>query len=191
VATTRSNNRRRSLRLRLADRARDDRGVALVEFAIILPAFLLILLGVMDFGKVFNYWQSATQAASTGARAGAVDHWPGTCTAGDPPVRTTPCTLQAWVRSQLKTRELYDDAHVCVRFPDTGGATSATAPGNRIQVLVRVPYAIPLVNAFAHGAAVQLNSSATMRIEVDSAATLGTPVAIDPAQNIPSGETCS
>jgi Flp pilus assembly protein TadG len=141
----------------------------------------------MDFGKVFNYWQSATQAASTGARAGAVDRWPDTCTAGDPPVSTTPCTLQDWVRSQLKTRELYDDAHVCVRFPDGG----ATAPGNRIQVLVRVPYGIPLVNAFAKGASVQLNSSATMRIEVDSAATIGTPVAIDPAQNIPPGETCS
>jgi len=29
-----------------------------------MPAFLLILLGVMDFGKVFNYWQSGTQAAA-------------------------------------------------------------------------------------------------------------------------------
>jgi hypothetical protein len=181
VAKARSHNRRRSLRLRLADRARDDRGVALVEFAIILPAFLLILLGVMDFGKVFNYWQSATQAASTGARAAAVDRWPTSCSAGDPPAPTSPCTLQAWVRSQLKTRELYDDAHVCVRFPDTGGAT---APGNRIQVLVQVPYGIPLVNAFAKGAAVRLKSSATMRIEVDSNSTIGTPVAIDPADNI-------
>jgi Flp pilus assembly protein TadG len=180
VATAQLHSRRRSLRLRLANRARDDRGVALVEFAIILPAFLLILLGVMDFGKVFNYWQSATQAASTGARAGAVDHWPASCMAGDPPVTTSACTLQDWVRSQLKTRELYDDAQVCVKFPDS----DATAAGNRLQVLVRVPYAIPLVNAFAHGAAVQLNSSATMRIEVDSAATIGTPVAIDPADNI-------
>lgn len=100
---------------------------------------------------------------------------------------TSSCTLQDWVRSQLKTRELYNDAHICVRFPDG----DATAPGNRIQVVVRVPYGIPLVNAFAKGAAVQLNSSATMRIEVDSAATIGSPVAIDPAQNIPTGETCS
>jgi hypothetical protein len=181
VATARSNNRRRSLRLRLADRARDDRGVALVEFAIILPAFLLILLGVMDFGKVFNYWQSATQAASTGARAGAVDRWPASCvTAVDPTVTSTSCTLQQWVRSQLKTKELFSDAHVCVTFPDGG----LTAPGNRIQVRVRVPYGIPLVNAFANGAAVNLNSSATMRIEVDSNSTIGTPATIDPAQNI-------
>jgi hypothetical protein len=181
VAKARSHNRRRSLRLRLADRARDDRGVALVEFAIILPAFLLILLGVMDFGKVFNYWQSATQAASTGARAGAVDRWPPTCvTSVNPTVTSGSCTLQQWVRSQLKTKELFNDAHVCVVFPDTG----ATAPGNRIQLRVQVPYEIPLVNAFAKGAAVRLRSSATMRIEVDSNGAIGTPVPITTVGNI-------
>jgi Flp pilus assembly protein TadG len=150
-----------------------------------MPAFLLILLGVMDFGKVFNYWQSGTQAAAVGARAAAVDDWPKTCFAGVPPVHSTTCTLQQWVRSQLKTRELYDDANVCVAFPDTAAAGGTNhSPGNRIVVRVRVPYGIPLVNSLAHGAAVNLRSSATMRIEVDSAPPSGPSNPILTADNI-------
>jgi TadE-like protein len=142
-----------------------------VELAIILPAFLLILLGTMDFGKVFNYWQSTTQAAATGARAGAVDHWP----AG--------MTLQEWVRSQLKTKELHDDAEVCVEFPDgTYPDPASTKVGSRITVIVKIDYGVPLVNAFVHGATVPVVGKATMRIEVDSARASG--VDIDPAQNI-------
>ena len=165
--------------------ARDQRGVAVVELAVIMPAFLLLLLGVMDFGKVFSYWQSGTQAAATGARAAAVDQWPATCKAGDPPVTVTNCTLQQWVRSQLKTRELYDDAHVCVTFPDTATAPATNhSPGNRIQVKVQVPYGIPLVNALAHGATVTLRGSATMRIEVDNSPPSGTAFPISSANNI-------
>jgi Flp pilus assembly protein TadG len=158
--------------------------VAVVELAVIMPAFLLILLGVMDFGKVFNYWQTGTQAAAVGARAAAVDNWPASCRAGDPPVVVTTCTLQQWIRSQLKTRELYEDANVCVAFPDiasTGGTN--TSPGHRVIVRVQVPYGIPLVNSLVHGATVRLRSSATMRIEVDSAPAGGT-ANILPADNI-------
>jgi Flp pilus assembly protein TadG len=154
-------------RLRLIRRARDERGAAIVEFAIILPAFLLILLGVMDFGKVMYYFQASTQAASTGARQAAVDRWPDDDTVN----------FQSWVRSQLKTNELRADARVCVVFPD-----AATTPGKRVEVKVQVPYDIPLVNAFTGGNDLLVRTSATMRIEVDSAGASG--VAIDPADDI-------
>jgi len=159
-------------------RLRDERGVAVVEFAVILPAFLMILLGVMDFGKVFSYWQSGTQAASVGARAAAVDNWPGAAATGG-------VTLQQWIVNQLKTKELHDDANVCVSFPDapSGGSTS-TSPGNRVIVRVQVPYGIPLLNSLVHGATVTLRSSATMRIEVDSAPATGTANPISATDNI-------
>jgi Flp pilus assembly protein TadG len=168
-----SYRRREGQRLRFIDRVRNDRGTAVVEFAIILPAFLLILLGVIDFGKVLYYWQSSSQAAATGARAAVVDHWPGD---------DSGTTLQQWVRNQLKTQELYDDANVCVVFPDT----DATSPGNRVEVKVQVPYSLPLVNALAGGNAMLVRGSASMRIEADSAAATG--IAIDPADDI---GTCS
>jgi Flp pilus assembly protein TadG len=173
LVRARSGRRREGQRLRLIERVRGDRGTAVVEFAIILPAFLLILLGVIDFGKVLYYWQSSSQAAATGARAAVVDHWPGD---------DSGTTLQQWVRNQLKTQELYDDANVCVVFPDT----DATSPGNRVEVKVQVPYSLPLVNALAGGNAMLVKGSASMRIEADSAAATG--IAIDPADDI---GTCS
>jgi Flp pilus assembly protein TadG len=160
LARARSHRRREGQRLRLIDRARNDRGTAVVEFAIILPAFLLILLGVMDFGKVLYYWQSSSQAAATGARAAVVDHWPGD---------DTGTSLQQWVRSQLKTQELYDKANVCV-------VIGATSPGNRVEVKVQVPYSLPLVNALAGGNAMLVRGSASMRIEADSASATGVPI---------------
>jgi Flp pilus assembly protein TadG len=172
LARARSDRRREGQRLRLIERVRGDRGTAVVEFAIILPAFLLILLGVIDFGKVLYYWQSSSQAAATGARAAVVDHWPGD---------DSGTTLQQWVRNQLKTQELYDDANVCVVFRD-----DATSPGNRVEVKVQVPYSLPLVNALAGGNAMLVRGSASMRIEADSAAATG--IAIDPADDI---GTCS
>ena len=185
MAQARSSRPCSARRSSVKDRIRNERGVAVVELAVIMPAFLLILLGVMDFGKVFNYWQTGTQAAAVGARAAAVDNWPRTCRAGVPPVLSTTCTLQQWVRSQLKTRELYEDAHVCVAFPDTPSTGETNhSPGNRIVVRVQVPYDIPLVNSLVHGAAVTLRSSATMRIEVDSAPASGTANAISTADNI-------
>jgi Flp pilus assembly protein TadG len=44
-----------------------DDGQSLVEFAIALPLLLLILVGLVDIGRVFHY----TVALSTGAREGA------------------------------------------------------------------------------------------------------------------------
>jgi len=47
---------------------RRDRGAAAVEFALILPALLLILFGIIDFGRMYNAQITASQAAREGAR---------------------------------------------------------------------------------------------------------------------------
>src|SRR5256885_7254199 len=47
------------------------RSQALVEFALTLPVWLVLLLGVMDFGRGFYAAVSAQQAAREGARIGA------------------------------------------------------------------------------------------------------------------------
>lgn len=44
------------------------RGQAMVEFALIIPLFLLILMGIMEFGLVFHEYLVVTQAAREGAR---------------------------------------------------------------------------------------------------------------------------
>jgi Flp pilus assembly protein TadG len=43
-----------------------------VEFALVLPMFLLLLFALVDFGRAFFTWQVVTNASREGARAGAV-----------------------------------------------------------------------------------------------------------------------
>ncbi len=49
-----------------------ERGQSLVEFAMVLPLFLLLLFSIVDFGRAFYTWLVVTNAAREGARAAAV-----------------------------------------------------------------------------------------------------------------------
>src|SRR5450759_4130737 len=53
-------------------RRRSDRGQALVEFAIVIPVFLLLLTGLLDGSRLVFAWNGASQAARNVARTGAV-----------------------------------------------------------------------------------------------------------------------
>jgi Flp pilus assembly protein TadG len=57
---------------RLARNARQDRGAAAVEFALLLPLLLLIVFGIIDFGRALNAQITLTQAAREGARMAAL-----------------------------------------------------------------------------------------------------------------------
>jgi len=48
------------------------RGQSLVEFALLLPVLLLILLGVFDLGRVYNSYIVITNAARDGAYYGSM-----------------------------------------------------------------------------------------------------------------------
>jgi Flp pilus assembly protein TadG len=117
-------------RLRL--RLRDDTGAALVEFALILPVFVLLLFGALDLGKAYNYWIDETQLAHEGARYAAVNKNP------DP----NASNLVTAIRNQADTAELRnggtgsvpDPLRVCVYLPD------GPAVGNRVRVEVTSTY---------------------------------------------------
>jgi Flp pilus assembly protein TadG len=49
--------------------ARDTRGTAMIETALLLPLFLTLLLGIMIYGQYFLLAHSVQQAANDGARA--------------------------------------------------------------------------------------------------------------------------
>lgn len=52
--------------------AASDRGAAAVELALILPVLLLIVFGIIDFGRMLNAQITLTEAAREGARAEAL-----------------------------------------------------------------------------------------------------------------------
>jgi Flp pilus assembly protein TadG len=46
-----------------------DRGAAAVEFALVVPVLLLIVFGIIDFGRLLNAQLQVSEAAREGARA--------------------------------------------------------------------------------------------------------------------------
>jgi Flp pilus assembly protein TadG len=56
------------MRARLFDVVKDHTGSALVEFTIVFPVLILVLLGLAQFGLIFYNYILVTNAAATGAR---------------------------------------------------------------------------------------------------------------------------
>lgn len=53
-------------------RGRDERGAALVEFALILPILVLFVFGIIEFGRAYSARIELTGAVREGARAVAL-----------------------------------------------------------------------------------------------------------------------
>src|SRR4051794_17946290 len=95
----------------------DEAGQALVEFALVLPLLLLLLFGMLDLGKAYNYWNDSTHLTSEAARFATVNRKP------DP---ASALSLQSQIRGQADTAELRTGgtsavaapAQVCVTFPN-------------------------------------------------------------------------
>ncbi|MCB5281957.1 pilus assembly protein [Arthrobacter sp. AL08] len=60
------------------ERSSSERGAAAVEFALIVPLLLLLLLGVIEFGRVFNAQLQLSAAARESVRVMAIQKLPGT-----------------------------------------------------------------------------------------------------------------
>jgi Flp pilus assembly protein TadG len=67
---------------RLARLGRDERGTAVVEFALVLLPLALIVFGILDFGRALEYYNNMTQLAGQGARAASVNQNPDGTAAG-------------------------------------------------------------------------------------------------------------
>jgi Flp pilus assembly protein TadG len=142
----------------LARLRRDESGAALVEFVLVLPLLLLLLLGMLDFGKAYNYWIDTTHLSASGARWAAVNINPG-----------DGATLQESIRDQADTAELRDggtDAiadpvQVCIEFPD--GTSNV---GDPVRVTVTAGYNfLNYINAKTGITEADISGSSTMRLE--------------------------
>jgi Flp pilus assembly protein TadG len=91
----------------------DERGVALVEFALVLPLLLLIVLGIVDFGKAFGYKNQETHLANEAARYAAVNRCAACDSAGQ--------TINQFVRAEADPKELRDNLNMTIAFADSTG----------------------------------------------------------------------
>lgn len=65
-----------------------ESGQAITELAIVLPVLLLVILGILDFGRAVNDWNDETHVANLAARYAAVGSLPtsGPCGTNNPNV---------------------------------------------------------------------------------------------------------
>jgi Flp pilus assembly protein TadG len=111
-------------------------GAALIEFAIVLPLMLLVLLGTLDFGMLFQRYQVVTNAAREGARIAVLPSY------GDEDVEAR---VTEFLTAAGLTEPLLSDptpVRTCEPLP-TGGSI------NVVSVTVEYPYSYSAIGAFA------------------------------------------
>ena len=139
---------------------RGEAGVALVEFALILPILMLLLLGMLDFGRAFNYWLDQTHVANEGSRWAIVNHNPSTVPSQ---------TLQKYLQCTADTKELRNGGTNSVPFPMTVTIAflGAQQVGEPVKVTASTTFnLIPFIGKAAGNlTGLNLAASSTMRLE--------------------------
>ena len=140
---------------RICRRLHQERGQALVEFAVVLPVLILIILGIIYFGRYEDYSNQMTQLAEEGARWAAVNSNPSTSSQ----------TLQTYIQSQAQpelqagSSDVTSPAQIWIYYP-TG---SSNAVGNEVRVCVVATVKYPFFGL--GGTSSTMAQAATMRIE--------------------------
>ena len=104
-----------------------ERGAAAVEFALVLPLFLVLVFGIVDFSRAFNVQLTVSDAAAEGARALATG--------------ATLAVAQQAARAVLQTSVVPASAvtfpaqAACPSPPPAGGARASMTVGTTFQFL--------------------------------------------------------
>jgi Flp pilus assembly protein TadG len=139
-----------------------EAGTAVVEFALIVPLLLLIVFGILDFGRALNYLNDSTQLARSGARWAIVNKPISQLQKAD----GSPCTdsLAQCIKDNAVTGEMRDNTTVCVDF--LGNADPWV--GDPVKVTVDVDFTwLPFIGGKGLGGITSTNmtGSAVMRLE--------------------------
>ena len=119
-----------------AKRNRERKGIAAVEFAMVLPVFMAMMLGIVEFGRAMMVGQLVTNAAREGARQSIIDG-----------------SSNSQVEQQIKdflqdTLNITDPASVLVTITvtpapgndDPGNEVAFAQPRDLCKVEVSIPY---------------------------------------------------
>jgi Flp pilus assembly protein TadG len=125
---------------------RSESGQAAIEYAFVLPAVLLVLFVLVNFGFLFAYWNNEQQLASAAARYAVVGINPGSGSE----------SFKDAILKDASSNVLKDNARVCVTFPD------GRVIGKPVKVTVEYDYTPPFADGFK---LVTLRGTATQRLE--------------------------
>jgi Flp pilus assembly protein TadG len=109
---------------------RSERGAELVEFALILPLLIFIILGLIDFGFMFQRFEVVTNAAREGARIAVLP--------GYAPADVT-ARVQSYLTNGGVAATTSNTTVSVTNVPIAAGAGPALT-GKRVQVTYASPY---------------------------------------------------
>ena len=122
-----------------------ERGAAAVEFALVVPLLIALVLGIVDLGRAYNAQTTLSAAARDGVRVMALQN--------DPAAARAATKASATILNPPLT-----DGQITVT-PSTCSATGTTPAGT---ATVTVKYPVSLIGGFL-GAQVTLTGKGTMR----------------------------
>jgi hypothetical protein len=138
-------------------------GQSLVEFALVLPVFLLLLFGLIDIGRYVFTVNALNQAAREGARLGSVASWANACSG-----TREACITQATVgRMAGVPPEAIKVDVTCQRYA-AGKLANAPVSGCRSNDLLRVQLSMkfqiltPMIGQFVGGAPITGSAEVTV-----------------------------
>lgn len=117
-----------------------ERGTAAVEFALVVPLLVVLLLGIVEFSRAYHAQVAVSAAAREGARAMALR--------GD-----VDAALERTVAAAPSLQPRLDASHVEI-------SPAACAPDQAVEVTVSYPFAF-VTETFGHG--VTLTGHGVMR----------------------------
>jgi hypothetical protein len=153
---------------------RGEKAQSLVEFAVVVPMFLILVFGVVDFGLGLRAYISLTSATREGARYAAVNNSAGTSFTGGAdggqctnPLPSPTDTVVRKVCATINGLDLDKLESVSVTYPD------GQLPGNSVVVEAEYEYhyitPVQAIMSFFSGGAIDdsvtLTSRSDMRLE--------------------------
>jgi Flp pilus assembly protein TadG len=144
---------------------RSDRSQSVVEFALVAPLFLVLIMGIIDFGLGFGSYVQLKNAAREGARYAVVGNPPGSYPADCTGSMTT--SVIGHVCIAVNDLNLADLQSVSVQYPN------GQASGNSVVVTAHYRYRLitplgGLVTFFTGGSfpgELDMSATSDMRLE--------------------------
>jgi Flp pilus assembly protein TadG len=128
-----------------------------VEFTLVLPLLLVLLFGILEFGRAINYWIDETHLANMAARFAAVGKNPG-----------DGGTLCDSIRSMADTEELRSGGTSSVPTPVQVTVDNGAEVGDPLQATVTLEYHwLPFLGDRLDVVSTTMTGAATMRVEQD------------------------
>jgi len=116
-------------------RRRDERGAAVVEFALILPILVMFVFGIVEFGRAYSARIELTAAVREGARAAAV------ADPSAPAAATLAATKNATIDSAPGLKpSLTQDQVLVTPCPATPGASASAEVTTTYPFRYEIPF---------------------------------------------------